>query len=678
MKICQNISKKFIGQLCSVFAMLLVGLSFTAGTAKAADIDDTGVSYTEVTVTPDSDGNSSYTATVPAGIDSDHSVLVCSTEPNWGDPTGDYSSKLYFDGAITTAAIRMNQNPGSYPTMIYYLNNPKNNYNYALTTNDADNKFRFKPNCFVISGVDVAGGWIETENIPNDALQENSSTGQFTAIFSGATKDHPVIAFLASGGNPPSSSNFSFPDSSALYYNATKTEIALIKNADNDGAVTFQTAGDQYWHYLNHAYIEVNPATPSGSSGVSITSQSYNPVTGKVTLTGTCQQQGSGINQMDLYAYAIGTSTPVSSEKEYPERSQLVNCSNGAWTAIFNGTGLTGSNRLVIDDSFFGTTIATVDVNWQTVTGFIKFDYGESDIIHIDTTPTDGATTTMNFVYNICDDPDYSATSSKILIGFQTGDRYQNDQISDEEWYQAATCYGTGSITFHLDHGQSGAIRAYYAYANSYDVIILKSGYFYINATYTEPIASSTALELFGSDTHDLACSETDWNATDTNWIGINGTKLKCTAIQGTFDTITVINNFFIKILSNLMNKVAANIFPLTIPVRIVESWNSSAYTNLPAEIQWLDIADADGNIYYTFPKEWTGQETDTQIPLWGKAVFGNTTSSLLFFNRIRSFMVYVIWSGFAWSFYQFAHEFYDEYMVEKTRKKHDINDYQL
>jgi len=670
MTLCRGQLKGWAGRSLLVSVMLLAGGLFIGGSAKAANnITVVGVSVSQTSGT-------NATATVPASIESTTSVLICSDlEPTTAGMTA--------NGVPMTKAFSVDQrNNPNYSLSIFYLINPQANTNYLTKTVNADGSdyspYYWGRQCAVISGVDTAGGWINTYQIPQDTFNQDAQ------YFNNAEKDKPVIIFAGGpwGLNP----NTSTKDGDWLYnmsYNNGPVNLAFIEYPETDGALEFGIHYGGNTNGSNYAFMAVNPfmaVKPAPPAGVSITSQSYNPVTGKVTLTGACQQQGSGVNQMSLYAYDIGTSTPISSQKDYPERDQLVTCSNGAWAAIFDGSGLTGSNRLVIDDTFYGTTMASVDVNWQTVTGFIKFDYGASNIIPIDTTPSDGATTTLNFTYNICDDPDYSATSSKIYLGTQYGDHYQNDNLSaNSNYYQATTCSGTGKITFHIDHGYTGAFRAYYAYANSYNYVILKSGYFYVNATYTPGgLKSSTSFDLFGSSTHDLACSEAEWNATNTNWIGINGTQMKCTAIQATLDTVAVINNFFIKLLSDLMNKVGANIFPLTIPIRIYDSWQASANTALPQSIQWLDIADAEGNIYYSFPKEWTGQATDTKIPIWGKNVFGSNNASLLFFAHIRSFITFVLWATFAWSFYNMAHEFYDEYMVEKTKSDRRKEDYQL
>lgn len=652
MTLCQKQLKKSFGQWLSVFVILLAG-AFISGTSASA-----AGTVTSLTV------NSSNYVTIPSYTG--NAMLICFT-PN---DTYQTPATMTEDGNSMTLGYHSSLDAGG-GDIFYYINPESGSKllsNSYIQSMGLDNSFY---NCSFVTGLASASP-IASYGINAGLNSPASST------YSNGTNGNILLNFTHHGweSGTNTDSNFTLLQNNNLYPYGGNMAFRVFSSYTTIDNSNEQIDYSAYMGGTNSIFMELN--TVQEPEGVSITSQSYNPVTGNVFLTGTCQQQGSGVNQMDLYAFETGTSTPNYSDRPYPERGGLVSCDNGSWTAVFNGKGLTGSNRIVIDDTFYGNTMASVVVNWQNVTGFIKFNYGDGNIINIDTTAQSGATTTLNFVYNICDDPDYSATSSKIRIGFQTGDRYQNDQISDTEYYENTECSGTGHIIFHLDHGQSGAIRAYYAYANSYNVIILKSGYFYINATYTEPIATSTAETLFGSNTHDLACSAEDWASSNENWIGFNGTKLKCIALQATYDTIAQINNFIIKIFQNLMSKVAANIFPFTIPIRLVECWNDSKITDLPSSLEWINLADANGNITLSFPKEWSGGTEDIKLYIWGPAVFAATPAEILFFSRIRNFLIYVFYGLFALAFYNFCQEFYDEHMAEKTREKHDINNYQL
>ena len=256
----------------------------------------------------------------------------------------------------------------------------------------------------------------------------------------------------------------------------------LAKISISDLGIYNEALTDSEVAAIYNSDISVYNYTPA-PIGVSITSNTYNPVTGNVFLTGTCIKQGSGQQQMDLYAYEAGTSTPDYLNRLYPERSVLVDCQNdGTWTSVYNGAGLTGTDRLVIDDTFYGTTLASVDITWQTVKGYIRTNYPDNTIT-IDTTSSDGATTTLNFIYNICDDPEYSATTSKIWIINQTGTRFTNTSFGAQDYYSATTCSGTGTYTFHLEQGETGTVRAYFAYANGYGVQYLTSGLFYLVAS---------------------------------------------------------------------------------------------------------------------------------------------------------------------------------------------------
>lgn len=273
-------------------------------------------------------------------------------------------------------------------------------------------------------------------------------------------------------------------DLSSYHFKEWKTNNSDGRNLEEFSDIAFynEALTDSEVSAIYNSGISVYNYTPA-PTGVSITSNTYNPVTGNVFLTGTCIKQGSGYEQMELYAYPSGTSTPEYLNRLYPERTMLVTCQNdGTWTSVYNGAGLTGTDRLVIDDTFYGTTLATVDITWQTVTGYIRTNYPDNTIT-IDTTSSGGATTTLNFIYNICDDPEYSATTSKIWIINQTGTGFTNTSFGAQDYYPATTCSGTGTYTFHLDQGETGTVRAYYAYANSYGVQYLTSGLFYLVAS---------------------------------------------------------------------------------------------------------------------------------------------------------------------------------------------------
>lgn len=144
---------------------------------------------------------------------------------------------------------------------------------------------------------------------------------------------------------------------------------------------------------------------------------------------------------------------------------------------------------LYIYDDTLDETVINGNTFWEaiyqpTTSGYINFNYGTDSTIRIDTSASDGATTTINFIYNICDDPGYSATSSKIWIISLIGENFQTYNTGPEDYFQAPTCAGSGSIILHLDQGQVGTVKAYYSYSYTETGIeYLKSNTFYIVAT---------------------------------------------------------------------------------------------------------------------------------------------------------------------------------------------------
>lgn len=680
MTLCQEKLKGFYGRWLSVFAMLLVGLSFTAGTAKAAS----GITITGVNAnyTGGSGNNTNYTVTVPQYEDVANSVLIC-TQHEYHNQ----GSTVTADGNAMTKGFTANQSDYIGASM-FYLERPTSNHNYSITTSYQYGNQSFK--CYLLSGVDVAGGWLNTYTIPANGFYLPDNYQWHTNINSNpVTKDNPIFSFFIgetnnSSGNITSDNSEiinKFKDDAGNYWN-----MLFRYNPTADGAYSLNITDNDHtsnWGGLSGAMFEVNPASAvSQNNFVQYLGEDPNIKTTNSSLSyvdkinyNICDGFSSDNDYEMVYSVdghevaRQAISSSVCSASDYSFVSHPISEHSGTSTiSIYSHPYVFGVNtdELPLSD-------LTLVASSQTFQSVIS-----SPVSNVPY---------LKPLYNPYIIESSSSSTASIVYNWNI----KNTSISSNAYKICLNSYGLcNSITSGQTSGRGNflisrdnfaldtPIISKLTFEDASSTVLYSSEQFTIVFHSSYAISTSTAETLFGSNTHDLACSAEDWASSNDNWLGFNGTKLKCIALEATYDTIAQINNFFIKILSNLMNKVAANIFPLTIPIRIVESWNSSAYTNLPADIQWLDIADANGNIYYNFPKEWTGGTEDIKIPLWGKAVFGATTSSLLFFNRIRSFMVYVIWAGFAWSFYRLAYEFYDEYMVQKTINDRRKEDYQL
>lgn len=92
-----------------------------------------------------------------------------------------------------------------------------------------------------------------------------------------------------------------------------------------------------------------------------ILTSSFDDITGILSLSGTCGQNGSGVYQMKLVGLADNatTSQPVLPDPLGVDRGMLVDCIDNAWSAEYAGGGLTGVHYIAIDDTFYGTEWST-------------------------------------------------------------------------------------------------------------------------------------------------------------------------------------------------------------------------------------------------------------------------------------------------------------------------------
>lgn len=247
--------------------------------------------------------------------------------------------------------------------------------------------------------------------------------------------------------------------------------------------------------------------------GLSFTSIEYNPVTGNVFLAGTCTKYGSGFYQMDLNASINFDPETLEYDRVDPEsaRGSLVNCLDGTFTALYNGAGLTGTTTVILDDRFYGTQLITTEVNFYEVTGSISYNWG--DLISIDTRNASGTVVSIPFIYNVCGDPDYSATSSYIYLASNQSIDGQEIHILDNTSpkVQISECSGASSISFNMPYNNNYEGEAYFAYADVYNIIILKSKPFYV---FAHPKALKNGETIYFTDTTlpDDSCTPPDYN----------------------------------------------------------------------------------------------------------------------------------------------------------------------
>lgn len=99
--------------------------------------------------------------------------------------------------------------------------------------------------------------------------------------------------------------------------------------------------------------------------------------------------------------------------------------------------------------------------------------------------------------------------------------------------------------------------------------------------------------------------------------------------------------------------------FPFNIGVNFYNAWVDSANTVLPGELSFLDVADAQGNVYYDM-KDVLHLQTSVNMLLWGPALWYDNSTAQTFFERIRLLSKYFMWAFFIFSLRKRAYYYYD------------------
>lgn len=122
------------------------------------------------------------------------------------------------------------------------------------------------------------------------------------------------------------------------------------------------------------------------SPDLSLITTDFDAITQKLTMTGNCIINGSGINQLEIVGLADNATT---SQPVYPDplglwRGGLCDCidrpapSTGYYNCNYDGSGLVGTHTIAVDNTFFGTTWVTInqDFSASTSTPDWTFSYG--------------------------------------------------------------------------------------------------------------------------------------------------------------------------------------------------------------------------------------------------------------------------------------------------------------
>lgn len=162
---------------------------------------------------------------------------------------------------------------------------------------------------------------------------------------------------------------------------------------------------------------------------VTITSASLNSSTKIISLAGTCKRNGSGVYQMKL----AGSRAVQELNSDYISidrtKDSLVDClEGGTWSGTYDANGLTGELTMIIDDTFYGTTLASSDI-------YINFD-DQSNIYSNIITPT------SNIYYGSLE-----ANTYQVLSYDYNTNAISNGIFGGMAYIEAGTCIDIGCST---------------------------------------------------------------------------------------------------------------------------------------------------------------------------------------------------------------------------------------
>ncbi len=87
-------------------------------------------------------------------------------------------------------------------------------------------------------------------------------------------------------------------------------------------------------------------------------------------------------------------------------------------------------------------------------------------------------------------------------------------------------------------------------------------------------------------------------------------------------------------------------VFPFNFVIVFYDAWQEASISStLPSQLAYFNsIVDSQGNMYLIIPEEWSGDDTQKQIAIWGNDIFKRNEASINFFNFIRAISTYFLW----------------------------------
>lgn len=356
--------------------------------------------------------------------------------------------------------------------------------------------------------------------------------------------------------------------------------------------------------------------------------------------------------------------------------SQYLSETDGKGTVVFNQA--TGNIPKSCNDATFfiyddtnderiGTsqefTMYLLDVE-NIGNSFLKPNFLGELTINQETTPT----TTLNYIYNIDENfiNSEETIASKICLTSRDGGNINPSNYCNN----LDETSGIGTIEMP---SFSNGTRNYWRFdlINASSTVIYNGEEFTINYTNGKFETETNITTIFGDTAHNLACSENEWNATSTDWLGFNAIKTACVVKESMWTFFDKVGYGFTNIFKWLAQQITS-LFPLNIPKQILNSWTNSGTTTLNNSLNFLDVAETDGTIKGYLPKQWIGTNTDLEFDIFSKNMMsqGNNAMETLFAN-FKIFTIFFQWVLFAWGLIYWGRDVF----VDLQHRNNNIDD---
>jgi len=463
--------------------------------------------------------------------------------------------------------------------------------------------------------------WTSSDNkmtLYVDGVQaaQDTFTYPFTGHTFGVINSNPsVFAILGSGWlgqNSERISQLSYYDN-VLIANEIKTSVSFVP--------TPPASSDYLLYYGN--YFSYTPLNLTFDLPVVYdVCDSYGTSTGNLLLT-------------------INNSTG-----DYPFTPQLLTSCSGAvrynqWSGFdeFNGDYFMEIDNM--DDGYVYATSSPLNLTvYAPVISGSYIVKDTSNLFVVDTYPSSG-TSTLAFHYNVCNDSAYS-NSSRIYLN----NRDTNGLTA--QYITTSSCVGSSTVQIPYSKNLYYYFNADLVFQNASSTLSVRSDPFIIGFSPLSKPRNASSSALFDVSAHDMACSASEWadiENTD-NWFNLNG--VKCHIFETGLNIAFVIADTP-KGVASAMIDVVKIMFPFNLPVQVRDAYMAST-SDLPAALDYFDIADENGNYSIIMPAEWDPSGTSTRYVVFGSSVISPPNSpENRFFSGIKAFSTYIIWFGFIW-----------------------------